>query len=347
MAPSTAPVSNLPKASSQPSTEGAEQEDDDYLTMTFADPVSTTKESLTQTTKRKQRLAELCAHPKSKSQLAADGAAKRDAALSKSTLDPSSKGFRMMAKLGYKAGDALGKANTNNTNGASGRLLEPVAVEMKEGRQGIGADAEKKRKFREEVEARVEGEKRVRVDEGEFRERVRLDREERRREGLLSGAQGVAERLAEEEEELDAGGEGDELGKGDSESRVKKRPRKPLSQINVLWRGAVKRRELAERDKQIRYDVHQSLSRLPKYDDPEEDKDDGIAFGKKDAEETDLALDQEDEELDDFDKLGSAEKLQMVVQYLRERWYYCFWCKHRYEDSKMEGCPGTTEDDHD
>jgi len=340
MAPSTVPI---------PSTEGAEQEDDDYLTMTFADPVSTTKESLTQTTKRKQRLAELRARPKSKSQLAAEEAAKREAALSQSTLDPSSKGFRMMARLGYKAGDALGKANTYDSNGVSGGLLEPVAVEMRERRQGIGADAEKKRKFREEVEARVEGEKRVRVDEGEFRERVRGEREERRREGLLSGAQGVAERLAEEEEELDAVGAGDELGKRDSESRGKTRPRKPLSQINVLWRGAVKQRELAERNKLLRYDIHQSLSRLPTYEDLEEDKEDEIAFGKKDAEEVDLDLDPdlEDEELDDFDKRGSAEKLQKVVQYLRERWCYCFWCKFRYEDSKMEGCPGTTEDDHD
>jgi Domain of unknown function (DUF4187)/G-patch domain len=347
MAPSTTSISSPPKSPSQPSNEGAEQEDDDYLTMTFADPVSTTKESLTQTTKRKQRLAEIRARPKSKSELAAEEAAKREAALSRSTLDPSSKGFRMMARLGYKAGDALGKADAKNSGSVGGGLLEPVAVEMRERRQGIGADAEKKRKFREEVEARVEGEKRVRVDEGEFRERVRMEREERRRDGLLLGAQRVAERLAEEEEELDAVGAGGEMGKRDSETRGKKKPRKPLSQINVLWRGAVKQRELAERDKRLRYDLHQSLSRLPTYEDPEEDKDDGIVFAKKDAEEVDLDLDLEDEELDEFDKLGSAEKLQKVVQYLRERWCYCFWCKYRYEDSKMEGCPGMTEDDHD
>lgn len=320
--------------------------------MTFAEPAlpttstTTKKESLTQATKRKQRLAELCGRTKSTSELAAEEAAKRDKALSRSTLDPSSKGFKMMARLGYTPGSALGKPD------GGGGLLEPVAVEIREGRQGIGADAERKRKFREEVEAREEGEKKVRVGEGEFRERVRVEREVRRWEGLVRGAQRVAERLEEEEEdELAEGGDGAErdgrLEEAGNKAGGKKRTSKPLRQINVLWRGAVKQRELAERDKRMRYDLHQSLSRLPTYEDPDEDKEDGIALGKKDTEEVDLDQDQEDEELNEFDALGSGEKLQKLVQYLRERWHYCFWCKYRYADSRMEGCPGVTEDDHD
>ncbi|ERF70219.1 hypothetical protein EPUS_00407 [Endocarpon pusillum Z07020] len=331
-----------------------QEEEDDYLSMTFTDttPLSSSstttarkKESLTQSLKRKQRESELRAHPKSRRELAQEEARKREEALATSTLDPQSKGFKMMAKLGYKAGNALGRPGEANGDSGSG-LLEPVGVEMREGRAGIGADAEKKRKVREEMEARVEGEKRVKVEEGEFRERRRLEREERRREGLIRGAQAVAQRLEEGEEEEGTGEDGG-LGKTARDVGSKKRTTKPLGKINVLWRGAVKQRELAERDKRMRYDLHQSLSRLPTYEDPDEDQEDRVALGKKDTEEVDRDLDGEDDELNEFEALDSVEKLQKLVQYLRERWHYCFWCKYRYGDSGMDGCPGTTEDDHD
>lgn len=347
--PFLSPPSQPPNPKPAKPEELEEEEEDDYLSMTFTDTTShsstTTvaarkKESLTQTLRRKQRESEVRAHRKSKRELAEEEARKREEALATSTLDPQSKGFKMMAKLGYKAGSALGRTGEANGDAGSG-LLEPVGVEMREGRAGIGADAEKKRKFREEMEARVEGEKRVKVEEGEFRERRRLEREERRREGLVRGAQAVAERLEEGEEE-DGG-----LGEGARDVGSKKRTTKPLGKINVLWRGAVKQRELAERDKRMRYDLHQSLSRLPTYEDPDEDQEDRVALGKKGTEEVDRDLDAEDDELNEFEALDSVEKLQRLVQYLRERWHYCFWCKYRYGDSGMDGCPGTTEDDHD
>lgn len=343
--------SNPSRSPCEPSNrpeDGADADEDDYLTMTFSETSSTItkKESLIQATKRKQREAEIRGRPKSKAELAAEEATKRDEALSRSTLDPASKGFKMMAKLGYKPGSALGR-----TDGSAGvALLEPVAVEMKEGRSGIGADAEKKRKFREEIEARVEGEKKVKVEQGDFRERRRLEREERKREGQIVGAQKVAERLEEEDENWTSVSDASE-DDGVSEEHRGRKPRaaksKPLSQINVLWRGAVKRRELAERDRRMRYDLHQSLSRLPTYDDPEEDNDDKMALGRKEREEVNLDVDEEDPELDDFEALDTSDKLQKLVHYLREQWHYCFWCKYRYEDSMMEGCPGITEDDHD
>jgi hypothetical protein len=118
--------------------------------------------------------------------------------------------------------------------------------------------------------------------------------------------------------------------------------------INVLWRGTVKHRRLQERDRRLRYDLHQSLSRRPTYDDPDEDKDDEIAMSRKaETEEVDIDLDQDDEELDDFEALHIAEKLEKIVHVLRDRWHYCFWCKQQYPDEAMDGCPGLTEDDHD
>ena len=71
-------------------------------------------------------------------------------------------------------------------------------------------------------------------------------------------------------------------------------------------------------------------------------------MGKKsELEEEDVELDQDDAELDEFEALDVADRLQKLVAYLRERWHYCFWCKYRYPDESMEGCPGITEEEHD
>lgn len=42
------------------------------------------------------------------------------------------------------------------------------------------------------------------------------------------------------------------------------------------------------------------------------------------------------------------EKLEKVVQYLRQEHSYCFWCSAQYYGQKdlEENCPGEFEDDH-
>ena len=314
----------------------ATEEEDDYLTMTFEDPDSNTKkETFTQKKRRLAREAEERSRPKSKAQLAEEERVKREAALNNGTVDKTSKGFKMMAALGYKPGSALGKdLSSNGASAPDTRLREPIGIEMKEDRGGIGADSEKKRKFREEVERKADSEKRQKVDAEEFRVRQQQEREEKRREGQFYGAMKVAERL--EEEDLSG------------EDATRSANSRPLSTYNVLWRGLVKQRLLNERERRMRYDMDQSLSRLPTYDDPDEDKFDQIALSRKgQVEEVDFELDQEDKELEEFEALAPQEKLERVVLYLRDHWHYCFWCKFRYPDVEMEGCPGTTEEDHD
>lgn len=315
---------------------GATEEEDDYLTMTFEEPdTNTKKETLTQKKRRLAREAEERSRPKSKAQLADEERAKREAALNNPDVDKTSKGFKMMAALGYKPGAALGKDLSSNDDSAHDtRLREPIGIDMKEDRGGIGADAEKKRKFREEVERKSESEKRQKVDADEFRLRQQHEREEKRREGQFYGAMKVAERL--EEEDLNG------------EDTRKTATTRPLSSYNVLWRGLVKQRLLNERERRMRYDMDQSLSRLPTYDDPDEEKVDQIALSRKaQVEEVDFELDQEDEELEELEALNPEQKLEKIVLFLREHWHYCFWCKSRYPDAEMEGCPGTTEEDHD
>ncbi|KPI45249.1 G patch domain-containing protein 11 [Cyphellophora attinorum] len=317
--------------------EQAADDEDDYLTMTFEDTSSSKRETLTEKKKRQAREAEIKGRPKSKAELAAEEKARREEALNTSQLDPKSKGFKMMAALGYKPGTALGVARESNGDGQpDDRLLEPIGVEVKSDRGGIGADAEKKRKFREEAAALNEDLKKRKVDEGDFRERQQQEREEKRMTGQIFGAMKVCERL-------DDGDRGDAQA-DPSEQGLQSRP---LLSINVLWRGLVKEKLLKERDRRMRYDLHQSLSRRPTYDDPDEDEDDKLAMGKKpDREVVDLDLDQDDAELDDFEALPVAEKLSRLVSYLRERWHYCFWCKYQYPDESMDGCPGLTEEEH-
>ncbi len=57
-------------------------------------------------------------------------------------------------------------------------------------------------------------------------------------------------------------------------------PSKPLKSIPVVYRGLVRARGEAERDRRMRHDLEQSLSRLPTYIDDEEDPDDKQALGK-------------------------------------------------------------------
>jgi hypothetical protein len=323
-----------------------EQDEDDYMNMVIAEPTKPKeKETYTQRRMRKEREAEARGRTKSKAEREADEAAAREAALSASLFTnpataSNNKGLAMMAKMGFKHGAALGSKDNVDAR------TEPIGISMKEDRGGIGLDAEKKRKFREEAEK--EG-KRVKAEEGDYRERVRKEKEEVRLEGMVGAAMRVAERMNGEREEEQAIKVGKELEETTADG-VKKRKisTTPLKQINILWRGLIRQREEKERDRRMRYNLHQSLSRLPTYDDPDEDKEDKRALGKEATQYMLVEdLEEEDPELDKFNALGPAERLQKLVEYLREKFHYCFWCKYTYPDKDMDGCPGLTEEDHD
>jgi hypothetical protein len=287
-------------------------EEDDYMSMIIAEPTKPIeKETYTARRVRKQREAEAHSRPKSKAELAAAAELERDNALS-TALPSTSKGFQMMAKLGFKPGSALGASTNPHAR------TEPLGVVVKEDRGGVGMENEKKRKFREEAD-KVEGlEKKQKAGVRDYRERVAREREEKRVEGLCWGAMRVLEGL-------EAPGEGEKM---------------PVRKVNVLWRELIKEREEKERETRARYDLLQSLSKNASY--AEEDEQDRQALGREEED-----VEEEDEELDAFMALEGKEKLRRLVEYLREKHFYCFWCKCKYEDESMEGCPGVDEDDHD
>jgi len=313
------------------------EEEEDYMNMIIAEPAKPKeKETYTQRRLRKERESEARGRVKSKAEREADAKAAREAALSASLLaDPETasknKGLAMMAKMGFKGGALGSKDNV-------GARTEPIGINMKEDRGGIGLDSEKKRKFRETMER--EG-KRVKAEEGDYRERVRKEREEGRLEGMVGAAMRVAERMDGEREEAIE----EDISEGVKRRQISTRP---LHQINILWRGLIRKREERERDRRMRHDLQQSLSRLPTYDDPNEDVDDKRAIGKEPTQYVLVEdLEEEDPELEEFNALEPGERLQKLVEYLRSEFNYCFYCKYTYPDKEMEGCPGIAEEDHD
>ncbi|POR38245.1 G patch domain-containing protein 11 [Tolypocladium paradoxum] len=324
-----------------------DEDEDDYMNMTFEEPALKTESSI-QRTQRLKRESQARGVIKSKAQRAEEEAAAREKALSTSLLDDprakKSKGLAMMAKMGFSGG-GLGKKTEEGDAAAAGRA-EPIKVSVKEDRGGIGLDSEKKRRLQEAVEARDI--KVAKVEPEEYRERVRKEREEAKLEGQFRAAQRVAERLDEE----DVGGAASDGPSSPTEpapeSKSKPTSSKPLKSISVLYRGLVRQREERERDRRMRHDLEQSLSRLPTYDDDDEDDDYKKALGKKQTVYvTAEDLDEEDEELDEFNAFSAGERLHKVVEYLRREHRYCFWCKMAYPDEAMNGCPGPTEEDHD
>ncbi|KAF1840446.1 G-patch-domain-containing protein [Cucurbitaria berberidis CBS 394.84] len=304
-------------------------EEDDYMNMVFEDaPKGPKHETSLQRAARKRKEGEARARQKTKAEREADEEAAREASLA-TALPESNKGFKMMAKFGFKQGDTLGQSNDARK--------EPIRVNVKDDRGGIGLESEKKRKFREQWEEAERLAKRSKEEEGDYLEIRRQEQKEKKAERDLDSAQRTAERLSEKEAE-----EKDSLESGE----------KPLKNINVLWRSRARRRVEIKRDKQQRRELNDSIaSRLPTLADADDGDDDSkVAQGR------DLApfyttlendLDDEDPELAEFEALPVAERLLKLLTFLRDAHQYCLYCGYQYPDAEMEGCPGLTEEDHD
>lgn len=265
---------------------------------------------------------------KTKFEREAEAEAAREASLA-TALPETNKGFKMMAKFGFKQGDTLGKAEHARK--------EPIHINVKEDRSGIGLESEKKRKFREAWEKAERVAKRSKEEEGDYLEARKQEQKDKKAERDLDSAQRTAERLS--EKEADSSG-----APGVHE--------KPLKDINVLWRSRARRRAEHQRDRQQQRELNNSLSsRLPAFvDDDEHDDDSKVALGRDLAPfytslEDELA--DEDSELAEFEALPVAERLHKVLVFLRETYKYCLYCGHQYPDAAMDGCPGVSEEDHD
>ncbi|CAK7215250.1 hypothetical protein SCUCBS95973_002418 [Sporothrix curviconia] len=417
----------------------ADDEEDDYMTMTFGEDEATSKrgrgkaETSLQRRMRLERQGRERGRTLSKAELAKAAEAEREAALSRPLFGaskdergppdassssssttatskwpaapppavaqppkPVNKGLAMMAKMGFVAGQTLGRKReagsgsspaAGDGSGEGGQvpedrpMTEPIRIQVKRDRAGIGAAEEKNaRQETEKEDGRQEGgpdAKRLRLDDMDplaYRDRLRQEREASRLERQIHAAQVVAERIARGEDEYDDNSNSHEK---DGEEGV------PIKDVNVLWRGMVKERRAKEHDRAQRIRAQKLLdARLHNMgkdtatayttaeedaDDDEEDGDDRITHGKGPSKASFLAgglrgsiatgegeEDEDnddgqgrDEELDEFNALEPKERLQQVVDWMRQNRRYCFWCKYTYPDNDLEGCPGPAEEDHD
>ncbi|TQS37046.1 hypothetical protein Golomagni_02491 [Golovinomyces magnicellulatus] len=344
---------------------GDVEDEDDYMNMIIVEPTtSNIKETYTQRRLRKEREARERGRAKSKQELAFEEKLAREKALAKSLLANAAmqmtekstvhnKGLAMMAKMGFKPGAALGRRENSDAR------LEPIMIQVKEDRGGIGMDTERKRRYHEDIERQ---EKKNKVEESEYRERVRKERESTRIEILIAKAMRIAETMhdkrkeeGEEKEEEETEDDEDVSNNqipfshqpvSDSRKREQSKERS-FKQINVLWRGLVRMREEKEKERRLRLNLR-SHQCLPSYNHEEEDSDDKLAITDRDEDYLPvLEEEEEDVELDEFNALDPLERLQKLLSYLRTEHKYCFWCKYSYPDPEMSGCPGINEEDHD
>jgi hypothetical protein len=283
---------------------------------------------LRKSTKLTASQAEARSRQKTKAEKQADAEAAREASLA-TAIPETNKGFKMMAKFGFKQGDALGKSG-------DARKV-PITVNVKEDRGGIGLESEKKRKFREQFEEADRLAKKAKEEEGDYLENLRQEQKDKRTAKDLDNAQRTAERLSAKESE----------DKGITDSTEK-----PLGDVNVLWRSRARKRVEIQREKKQKRELENTLaSRLPTLADQEdEDNDSKLALGHDVTPfyttlENDL--EEEDPELAEFEALPVDERLQKLLVFLRENYQYCLYCGYQYPDAELEGCPGVTEEEHD
>lgn len=336
---------------------GEDKQEEDYMNMVIVEPPQNHRVSETYTQKRlrKEREARNRSIVKSKKEQAIEEKRALEQALAtpivmnddakimktpKPMPNIKNRGLAMMTKMGFKLGSALGRPDNPEA------MLEPVVIQMKEDRGGLGLDTDKKRKWTEFVKNE---EKRSRTEEQEYRERIRETKDQARLEVLVGKAMRIAELMHEEREKKEKEPSPDHLSLN---HKINQCP-SMLSQnrkINVLWRGLVRMREEKERLRCGRHRLSQSLSsRLPTYDNSDEDPIDKWALNNEEI-STSLAseiVEEEDTELDEFNALETSERLKMLLNHLRVEHNYCFWCKFTYPDHNMKGCPGLTERDHD
>lgn len=253
-------------------------EEDDYMSTKFLETAqefeSKRKETYSERRKKQLREQQEKAYIKPRAQLEQE---EREKGLQKQ-MDEENKGMKMLMKMGFKKGMGLGQ----------GGIVEPIKVDLKSGRSGIGMDTQLKKRAREleEEEAR----KRVDIDPEDYRLVMAQKAKDNQYTRYINAAVSVCEKL-------------------DEENDVK---------TNILW----------------------TLKPIQPLEDEEEEK----TEEKEEEEEPVYPQDL----VEKLKALTLEQQLEALVDYLRVTYFYCFWCRAKYNDQPDldTNCPGTEEDDH-
>ncbi|XP_060081576.1 G patch domain-containing protein 11-like [Ylistrum balloti] len=232
----------------------------------------------------------------------------------KAAIGSENKGFALLAKMGYKPGMALGKRGEGRS--------EPVPIELKDGRGGLGRDTQVKRKQAEAVAFRA------------MISHKRQKMELRQKQHFMSH---MSNRFSEQQAERDLYKSQKVCEQLDSQMDIKE------PEVYYYWP--------ASHLKHLKKKAQQHVCEEEDYDDDfNDDRNDGIP--KKplrslhDYEEEE---DEEEEEEEVIDTVPITEKLQILTKYLRTKHVYCVWCGTRYNDAEdlESSCPGSTSEAHD
>lgn len=295
----------------------AASDEDDYMSAAFLADEPKAREA----TYSQRRAAELRRQKEAGTitPLAQRAAEQRDAGLAKTIADEDNVGFRMLQKMGYKPGTALGKEvaepvkPTEEMDGGSrkgpekdslGRLLAPIPVQILPKSIGLGVQTEVKKREREFSAAE---ERKKRKVEREFKDIKRREFEEKKCRGEVAAMRREVETLDET-----AGKERSEFW-----------PELPV---------------VAPDDE------------VPKAKDPAEELH-RTALSNEEI----LALDEVDgnnQEIDGpqpFPDLDPFTQREQLIDYLRGTYHFCHYCGVRYEteEEMAAECPGEEAEDHE
>lgn len=277
----------------------SEDEEEDYMSTRFLETAqefeSKRQESYSEKRKRQLREQQAKAYIKPRAQLEAE---EREKGLQKS-IEQSNKGMKMLMKMGFKQGQGLG-----SNKGSSG-IAEPIQVDLKLGRSGIGMDSEIRKREREQEEEELR--KRVHIDPEEFRNQMASKAKDAQFVRYINAAVSICEKL-------------------DEENQV---------ESNILW--TLKPPPLPTVASAEPEDVEQLQEQQTLEKEEGDDKEQDEAEPK-----------YPQEEMDALKSLPLDDQLTKLIDYLRETYFYCFWCRAKYTDQADldENCPGTSEDDH-
>ncbi|XP_078494956.1 G patch domain-containing protein 11-like [Ciona intestinalis] len=183
------------------------------------------------------------------------------------------KGFKMMAMMGYKKGEGLGKSKTGR--------IEPVPIYVKPNRTGLGKDAleEQRKAARKKMEIFL------------LQQRSKVEHS-RRADFRVRMSEKFALQLMEKD-----------LTKS----------QKACHTLDTADQGEVTEPEM--------YFYWPEMCTSP----------------------------EEEEEEEKEDQHSVDEKLVLITEYLRTKYFYCIWCATKYNDQNdiKSNCPGDTADSHD
>ncbi|XP_006018482.1 G patch domain-containing protein 11 isoform X1 [Alligator sinensis] len=172
-----------------------EEEEDDYMSDIFINTKQDVRPGLPmvrrvkETIQKEERQKEANEKNRQKS-IKEEEKERRDTVL-QSALGNENKGFALLQKMGYKTGQALGKTGKG--------IVEPIPLNIKTGRSGLGHEEQKKRKAEEKLENyRRKIHMKKQADEqaaDQFRVRFKNKQEERKIEGDLRKSQKACQQL--------------------------------------------------------------------------------------------------------------------------------------------------------